>query len=245
MHLSKDLQKELKLAGTSIALAKTIDGELPANYAFFQLETEGERNFRIQQGQHIEEISIILFDRAGDSAYEICYFRGLFKSLARIAQLLKNWIEKGEEIEKIASEFKELEVFEFDEFEHPNKEIEEKWRYTKNRIFNNPKFWNNRDYEERYYSMLKLAKRKESWKKYFPFTSHDLLRFSLNKELTYTWVLDLNIMPTWTTEKGKYRVGVPEMESKEGYFFEEVEAAIEFYGKKLNEYQPVKWNERN
>lgn len=245
MHLSNELQKLLRLNNSSIELAKTIDGELPSNYAFFQPQAKGERNFRIQYGQHIEEFSIILFDRAGHRGYETCYFRGLFKSLETIAQLLKDWIDKKEEKKKITSKFSELEVFELDEFEHPNKAIEEEWRYVKNHIFNNPKFWDNRDYEERYYSMLKLAKKKEAWRSYIPFTSHDWLRFSLNKELTDTWVLGLHIIPTWTTENGKYYVGVPESESKGGCFFEEVEAAIEFYDKKLNEYQPVKWSERN
>jgi len=239
MHLSNELQKLLKLNNSSIELAKNIDGELPASYAFFSLEYG--RNFRIYYARQNRECSILLFERTKQRDYEICYLRGLFDSLEKIVLLLKYWMEEEEKVKEIADRFEELEVFEFDDFEHPNKEINEKWRYIENRIFNRDRFWKNRDFEERYSKMVKYAKRKEEWKNLFPFTSHDWLRFSLNKALTHSWVLGLHIIPTWTTEEGKYYVGVPELENKRGRCFEKLEDAIEFYDKKLNEYQPTKW----
>lgn len=53
IHLSNDLQKELKLCGSSIQLAKTIDGELPTGYAFY--EPKKDRSFNISFTNLIKE----------------------------------------------------------------------------------------------------------------------------------------------------------------------------------------------
>jgi hypothetical protein len=161
--------------------------------------------------------------------------------MKKVANSIKDWIEIEETVKNIANEFEEFEIFQFDEFENPNPEIEERWKYVKNRIFNDTLFCKKKDWEERYFKMLDAAKRKEAWKSYFPYTSHYWLRFSLNSELTNTWELGLHIIPTWETEDGNYHVGVPESENKEGFTFKELDEAIEFYDFKLNEYQPINW----
>ena len=168
------------------------------------------------------------------------YLTGVFESLERIAVVLQYWINRDLKLKEFTERFNELEAFKFDDFEHPNEEIEQRWIYIENRIFNRHWFWKNRDYEERYSKMVRLAKRKKEWIHLFPFTSLDLLRFSLNKALTHSWVLGLHIVPTRTTERGKYYVGVSESENKEGYFFEKLEKAISFYAEKLKEHQPTK-----
>jgi hypothetical protein len=48
MHLSQELQKQLIKIGSSIELAKTIDNESPASYAFYH--PIRERNFRLDFG---------------------------------------------------------------------------------------------------------------------------------------------------------------------------------------------------
>ncbi len=240
MHLSNDLQKLLKSINSPIELAKTIDNESPSSYAFYN--PKKDRNFRIDYGRNKEEYSIVLFDRTEERSHEICYLRGLFSSLSKIADLISCWIDREEGIRQIEIRFEELEGFQFDEYENPNPIIETMWKYVKNNVFNNTKFWTNRSWEERYFKMIDKSKRNESWKDYFPFTSHDLLRFSLDEQLRHTWVLDLNIVPSWDIAKGNYKVSVPEQESKEGYYFDRLEDAIGFYEKKLNEYQPIKWN---
>ena len=225
--------------GSSIELAKTIDNESPSNYAFYQ--PTKERNFRVDFGEIANEFSTVFFDRTEKRNHEICYLRGRFDSIKRLADSIKMWVEDEETEENIANRFKELESFHFDDYENPNPQIEERWKYVKNRIFNDTEFWKNKDWEERYFKMVNAAKRKEEWKNYFPFTSHHWLRFSLNYDLTNTWELGLHIIPTWTTENGNYHVGVPESESKEGFTFQELDEAIEFYDLKLKEYQPINW----
>jgi len=239
MHLSKELQKKLKKIGSSIELAETIYNESPSNYVFYQ--PKKERNFRVDFGDSTNEYSIVFFDRTEERDYEICYLRGKFNSIERLAESIKSWIEDEERIDNLANDFSEFEVFQFDKYENPNPLIEAKWKYIKNRVFNNTKFWQNGGYEERYFQMIEVAKKKKEWESYFPFTSHDWLRFSLNDELTKTWELGLHIIPTWKTDKGKYYVGVPETERKGGYTFQGLDEAINFYEKKLNEHQPINW----
>lgn len=240
MHLSKELQKQLKKIGSSIELAKTIDNESPSNYAFYK--PKKERNFRIDFGETINEYSIVYFDRTEKRNHEICYLRGKFNLIERLAESIKMWIEDEETIDKIAIRFTELEKFEFDKHENPNPKIEERWIYVKNWIFNDTKYWKKKNWERRYFNLIEKAKKKKEWENYYPFQSHAWLRFSINDELTETWELGLHIIPTWTTENGEFHVGVPEREIKEGYTFKELDEAIDFYEKKLIEYQPIKWN---
>jgi len=237
MHLSKELQKQLNLVGSSLELAKTIDKESPTNYAFFLPTTS--RNFRVAFGAHTYEYALVLFDRTADMDYELCYLRGSFNSLSRLASSIKAWVETEEEIDTLAHQFEEFERFPVDTFKNPNPKIEARWQYVKNRIFNDLQFWKRYDWEKRYFNLIKEAKQYEAWKNYFPFTSLDWLRFSLNDELTNSWELGLHIVPSWNTGEGTYHVGVPESESKQGYYFHELDAAIAFFDKKLNEYHPI------
>ncbi len=239
MHLSNELQKKLKTINSSIELAKTIEEELPFSYAFFH--PTGERNFRVSFGKNKNQFSILLFDRTEKRNHEICYLRGIFNSMDDLAKVIKNWIEDEEEIDELANSFSNLERYKFDEIKNINDEIEVRWKYVRNSIFNNSEFWKNRNWEERYFEMIDKAKRKEEWKDYYPFTSHDMLRFSLDNEIKYTWVLSLNIIPSRDITKGNYKVSVPKEETNEEYYFDKLEDAIEFYDMRLKENQPVRW----
>ena len=240
MHLSNELQKHLKKIGSSIELAKTIDKESPSNYAFY--EPQKERNFRVYFGDKKSQFSIVFFERTKEKNYEICHLRGLFNSIIELAKAIKNWTEDENEIEEIANRFSNLEKYQFDDFENPDSRIDARWKYVRNSFFNDNKFWKNKNREERYFKMVDSAKRKDEWKNYYPFTSHYMLRFSLDNEIRHTWVLDLNIIPSWDLSKGNYKVNVPEEENKEGFYFDKLEDAIEFYDIKLKEHQPFKWN---
>ncbi|MEM6803791.1 MAG: hypothetical protein AAF696_20465 [Bacteroidota bacterium] len=239
MHLSKELQQALKRLGSSIELAKTIEGDLPENYVYYYPDTD--RNFRLDFTRSTEEYALVLFDKMEVLNYEFCQLRGLFTSLSEVALLLKNWIEDAYSMDKLASSFPGLESFELDEYEHPDPTIEARWRYVKNRIFNDTAFWKQRDWEERYMKMLHSAKRKEAWKNYYPFTSHNLLRFSLNNELTYVWELSLSLVPCWNTERGNYQLGLPEAEKNKMLYFDKLEDAINSFEEKLKEYAPRKY----
>ncbi|MEM9545179.1 MAG: hypothetical protein AAGA77_04360 [Bacteroidota bacterium] len=240
MYLTNELQKHLRSIGSTIHLYNSFESPGPANYVYYT--PTGDRNFRVDFGRTTMEYSVVLFIRTKEQNYEMCYFRGLFNSLDQLARVLKAWIDEKQNVDVIATQYNELEPFLFDEFVHPNPAIEERWCYVKNRIFNDLKFWQNQNFEMLYFKMLEHAKRNKEWSHYYPFTSHDWFRFSLNEELSVTWVLALVLIPTRTTEKGNYFVGVPEEECKEGYFFDDVEEAIKFYGRKLKEYKPIAYN---
>jgi len=224
---------------STIQLAKTIDDDSPSMYAFYK--PIKERNFRVDYGLNSNEMSIVLFDRTNERNYEMCYLRGIFKSKSELAKTIIKWIEEEIEIQELTKQQSNLERFEYDTYINPNDQIEKKWQYVKNSIFNDTKFWKNRNYELRYNEMLKMAKRKKEWSNYYPFTSHHLLRFSLNPETTHTWVLGLHIAPTRNKDKGKYFVGVPTDDGKEDHYFDELTNAIEFYESKLNEHKPILW----
>lgn len=239
MQLSKELQKHLELVNSRIELAKTIDNELPENYAFYK--PLGRKNFRVEFGETQNDYSVVLFERTNNRNYEMCYFRGIINSLDRLSELINDWIEDNMSIELIDEKFPELEQFQSDEYECPNEEIERMWNYIKNTAFNDTEFWKHKDWEERFVKLVAVAKRKEEWKKYYPFTSHYMLRFSLDSKLQHTWELDLNLVPAHDTRKGKYIVNVPEIPNGKSYYFVKLEEATNFYDRKMKEYQPIKW----
>jgi len=239
MHISQQLQIELREINSSIELAKTIDNELPSRYAFYK--PLKQRNFRVEFGETNNRLSIVLFDRTHERNYEYGYLRGQFDSIKDLAQLIKSWVEDEEHTEKVAIEIGNLELFQNDEIKNPNYKIEERWIHIKNRIFNNTKFWENPSYETRYYRIILAAKQKSEWHGYYPFTSHDWLRFSLNENLTETWELGLHIIPTWKTDVGNYYVGIPD---NQGHTFECLDEAIAFYDEKLKELAPINWKKK-
>ena len=242
MHLSKTLQKQLKKIGSSIELAKTFDNTLPSNYVFY--EPNKARDFRVGLRRAHRQFTVVLLEKTGVRDFVICYFRGIFTSMNELAKAIKHWVEDEYDIDKIATRFPNLEKYIFDEFENPNPIIEARWKYVRNRFFEQYKFWEGGDREIRYFKMVDHAKRRDEWKNYYPFTSHYSLRFSLTDEISHTWVLSLNIVPTWCKTNGNYRVAVPQKENKaeeDFFYFEKLEEALDFYSVKLKEHQPIKW----
>jgi hypothetical protein len=237
MYLTQHLQNNLDKIGSSIILATTSDGKSPSDYAFHN--PIRERNFRVNFGNTIQEYTVVLFDRTKTRDYEICYLRGKFSSIKRLAKSIQMWIEVEEKVQVIASCFPELETFQFDSYKNPNPLIEARWQYIQNKVFNNAHFENNKEWENRYSKMIAAAKRKKEWETYFPFTSLHLLRFSLDNNLRNTWV-ELHITPTMNDESGNYHVGVPSTENKQGFTFQKLEEAIDFFDLKLNDYHPIK-----
>lgn len=236
MKIAVELQDFLEKIDSKIELAKTIDDKPPSNYAFYK--PEKERSFRVNFGKTLHEYSVIYFKIQEKN--EFCCLRGIFNSMERIAISIKNWVEDEKTSNEIANRFSELESFEYDDYENPNSKIEKRWVSIKNFVFNDRWFWENRNWEQKYFKMIRMAKGIEEWKDFYPFTSHYMLRFSLNEKNSYTWKLGLNIIPTRDEAKGKYLVNIPEEKNNKCYF-NNLEKAIEFYGIKLKEYLPIKW----
>jgi hypothetical protein len=238
MHLSKELQKQLDKINSTVRLSTTIDGILPNKYAF--LRSDNGRNFRINFANSENEFSTIFYERTNQLKYENCFGRAIFDDLAKLASAIDLWIDKNLSIDFLKEQFPEIETFEPFDFRHDNSDIEAAWIKVQNMFFNDEFFWKDKEWRHRYHQMLLEAKKKKDFHNYFPFTSHYWLRFSIDKDITETWPLGLHIMPTIDTSKGQYYVGVSD-ENKDGYFFDNIADALNFYSKKLNETKPTKW----
>ena len=237
MNLTKEIQTKLQKLGSKIELSKIVGNKQPYNYAFDRGNTK--RSFTVEFGKSKNEYSIVLFEKIKDLNYSFCHFRGVFNSLDRISKLIIEWNEKNEDISIIKKNFNELEQFEFFKLKNKNPEIEKYWNKIKNSIFFDCGYWKNEEWNNRYIYMLEKLKSEKYFENYYPFTSVMWLRFSLNKELTKTWELDLFIVPSVEKKIGNYVVGVPK--SKEPKYFKNLETAIEFYKEKLNEHKIYNW----
>lgn len=178
--------------------------------------------------------------------YENCLARAVFKDINKFARLIDLWVDKHTEIEKLSSEFSELELFKPFSFRHINPDIEAAWIKVKNMKFNNLLFWEDTDWNDRYEIMLDEAKRHKDFENYFPFTSHYWLRFSIDKEIKETWTLDTYIIPTMYSDEvpdtlGKFYVSFND-QPMGGQFFGTAKEGLDFYAKKLNETKPIKWD---
>lgn len=115
-------------------------------------------------------------------------------------------------------------------------------------FFNNTEFWKQTEWNERYLEMLNEAKRHNAFESYFPFTSHYLLRFSIDKEIKETWPLFAYIIPVMYSIEvpktlGKFYVSYND-KSNGRQFFKTVKEALDFYADKLKEIKPIKWVNR-
>lgn len=225
-----------------IQLATTIDGILPDRYAFYG---NLGRSFRTEFASTANEYSIVLFERADERSYENCFARGLFEDLERLAKVIHLWSSEQKDISEIKLDFDELEIYEDFDFQNPDPNIDQRWTKVRNMFFNDTGFWKEQEWNKRYVEMLIEAKRHEAFAGYFPLTSHYWLRFSINQDLTETWPLYLNIIPTRYSEEipessGKYYVSFNDSPMG-GQFFEEVKDALDFYADKLKETHPTKW----
>jgi hypothetical protein len=242
VHLSSELQRQLNRLNSPLQLASTIDGILPDRYAFYNKQG---RSFRTEFASTDSEFSIVLFERTNRQHYENCFARGLFSNLEKLASVINLWVDKHIDIGELSEQFPELELFKPFSFRHDNPDIEAAWVKVKNMKFNTPVFWRDKDWNHRYEIMLVEAKKHKSFEKYFPFTSHYSLRFSIDKELKETWVLDIYIIPTMYSKEvseslGKFYVSYND-KPLGGKFFEKVTDALDFYAEKLTEINPTKW----
>jgi len=242
VHLSKEIQKRLESLNYSIQLASTIDGTLPDRYSFYD---KPGKSFRTEFGATETSFSIVLFERTGKHNYENCFARGLFTNLDRIATVIDLWIDKLSDIDAIKKEFSELELYTDFEFRNPNNDIDSAWTKVKNMFFNDTEFWKYPEWKERYFELLNEAKRHTAFANYYPFTSHYWLRFSVDKDIKETWVLNTYIVPTIYSDEipdtlGKFYVSYNDKPIG-GQFFETAKEGLDFYAAKLKEAKPIKW----
>jgi len=113
-------------------------------------------------------------------------------------------------------------------------------------FFNTTKFWEYTEWQERYFELLNEAKRHRAFENYFPFTSHYWLRFSIDKDIKETWLLDTYIVPTMYSNEtpntlGKFYVSYND-KPLGGQFFETAKEGLDFYAEKLKEAKPIKWS---
>ena len=240
MNLSKEIQNRLNKLHSSITLASTIDGTLPDKYSFCH---GPGRIFSAEYAMTDEEFSIVLYERTDKQNYGKCFARGLFNNIDRLTSVIALWVGTPNDISKIKSQFDELELFVDFEFSNPNDDINRAWTKVKNMKFNTPIFWKDPEWEERYNEMLIEAKQHPLFKNYFPFTSHYMLRFSVDSELRETWPLGFHIVPashdSLKTPISLDRYYVSFLTGSQ--FFKTAREALDFYGKKLQESRPVKW----
>ena len=238
-NLTINLQKTLDAIDSSVKLAETIDGTKPNDYAFFHPEKDRDFSVKISTSGKKHILSLSEHQRDLELSFQFYHFKGTIDSIERTAQLIKDWVDLEEGIDKISLNYPEIGRFEVYTRQHPNTKIEKYWLKVKNKIFRDYSE-ENEDYKERYYQMLDMAKMRQEWQNYYPFTSLNWLRFSLNEELTHTWELNLHMGATWTTEKGLYYVTIPKEENRENiFYFQNPEDTIEFYSQKLKEYNPI------
>ena len=243
MHLSNELEKQLDRLNSNVKLASTIDGKFPDKYAFYN---KTGRSFRTEFASTNTQFSIILFEITDTQNYEKCFARGLFCDISRLASIIDLWVDKQKEIRKIKESFNELELYQEYEVRNPNDEIDSAWTKVRNMFFNDMTFWKDADWNNRYLQMLNEAKKHKAFKNLFPFTSHYMLRFSLDKDLKETWVLGFHIIPTIYSEavpktSGKFYVSFNNNKPMVGQFFETAKEALDFYAVKLDEVKPVRW----
>lgn len=243
MHLSNELQKQLDKLNSNIKLASTIDGTFPDKYSFYN---KSERGFRVEFASSDQIFSILLYTRTDKQNYENCFARGLFNDLDRLATVIDLWVGKQERISGIKSEFDELELYSDFETKNSNYDIDKAWTKVKNMFFNNTEFWKQTEWNERYLEMLNEAKRHKAFENYFPFTSHYSLRFSVDKDIKQTWILDSYIIPTMYSDEvpetlGKFYVSFND-KPMGGQFFETAKEALDFYAEKLKDAKPIKWD---
>ena len=227
---------------SSVQLASTIDGVLPDKYCFYN---KPGKSFRTEFAATKTSFSIVLYERTDQQNYESCFARGLFTNLDSLATVIDLWADKLTDIAVIKKEFTELELYSDFQFKNPNNDIDNAWTKVKNIFFNDCGFWEYPEWKERYFELLNEAKIHKAFANYFPFTSHYWLRFSVDKDIKETWVLDTYIVPTMYSNEipntlGKFYVSYND-KPVGGQFFETAKEALDFYAEKLREAKPIKW----
>ena len=223
-------------------MASTIDGMLPDRYSFYD---QPGKSFRTEFGATEGSFSIVLYERTVKLNYENCFARGLFTNLDRLATVIDLWVDKLNDIVAIKNEFVELELYSDFQFRNSNIDIDNAWTKVKNMFFNDTEFWKDTEWKERYFELLNEAKTHTAFANYFPFTSHYWLRFSIDKGIKETWLLDTYIVPTMYSNEipntlGKFYVSYND-KPMGGQFFETAKEGLDFYAEKLKEANPIKW----
>ncbi|WP_044209904.1 hypothetical protein [Flammeovirga sp. OC4] len=236
MNLTEELQKQLKLLNSSIELSK--EGIQTDKYSLYT--SKNDQSIHIEFASNETEFVVLFFDAYEKRDYEFCFLRGIVKGIQRLALLLKTWVDEKVNVQQLFTEFSELEQFESFTHPHPNQKIENQWIKVKNRCFQNIDFLNNKDWYNRFDEMLCTSKRRIDFQNYYPFTSHNWLRFSLDPKIQHTWTLDLYIVPTLTTAKGNFYVGLP---GDNGVYFDKIDEALDFFALQMKEHQPIRWDE--
>jgi len=242
VHLSTEIQKRLDRLNSSVKLASTIDGTLPERYSYYN---KPGKTFGAEFGPTEASFSIVLLEKTDGQKYENCFARGLFTDLDRLATVIDLWVDKQSDIDIIKKEFPEIELYLDFEFKNTNDDIDKAWTKVKNMFFNDNGFWQFSEWKERYFELLNEAKKHIAFENYFPFTSHYWLRFSIDKDIKETWMLDTYIVPTMYSDEvpntlGKFYVSYND-KPMGGQFFETAKEGLDFYAEKLKETKPIKW----
>lgn len=232
MDLSENLQLELKNIGSKIQLAQV------ANPEYATLRSNG-RNFNVKYN-YDNTYLIRLCEENLLYKYNFCHGKIVINNLLDVAQIASKWIDESIQIILLKGKYKNLLLFEALP-SHDNPTIENYWIKIQNRLF----AWAfNNSKDKFYFELIKNAKKHFAFTNYFPFTSHDSLRFSLDEKITHTWTLD-HVIDVYETQDG-YKYGVTlSFENGEKRLFEDVNAALDFYAEILKTNPPINWKKKN
>lgn len=238
VNLTVELQKHLLELGSNATLAATQDGNFPENYAFVRT---ARRQIRTEFASSKNEYSVVFFERTDAFKYENCFGRGLFNNMDDLAVAIDYWVGKSTDILEIKNRFSQIELFVDFEKNNPNDDIEQAWTKVKNRFFNDVKFWKSKEWNNKYLQLLNETKAHEAFRDYYPFTSHDYLRFSIDKLLQETWTLDYYVAVPFDFSKGEIFVS-KSFHPQQGIYFNTISEGLDFYAGRLKDNQPIKWS---
>ncbi|MEO3407165.1 DUF6193 family natural product biosynthesis protein [Mucilaginibacter sp. CAU 1740] len=235
MNLTIQLQEQLNNLKLRTKLSACDDGHFPAQYAFIR---GGERQMRTEFAATNQQYSIVLYERTDKYKHEICFARGIFNSLERLAIVIDLWVDRLKDANEISDQFQELELYKSFSFKNPDPAIDKAWEKVKNMQFNDTEYWKKPEWQARYSEMLNAAKHYGVFKNLYPFTSHYALRFSKDESIRKVWNLFLNIEPSWHTNEKAFRVSYGE---KDVEVFDDINDALDFFATKMEEIVPLRY----
>ncbi len=239
MNLTKEIIRALEERSAKIKPALRMDGSFPEDVAF--LFPELGRGFDFEMTINFDVYSFTLFEKRKDLDYFYCHARGMVSGLSEMADLIIDWCDRNAAVEELNSKYSGLESFMPFIPKHKNERIEKAWVKVKNSTFNDSGFWKRIEWLNLNDMILSEARRMAEFENYYPFTSHDCLRFGIDENLTETWTLGLIIQPSIIAEKGRFQVSHEGIINEAPKYFDDVTEALRFLKRKMIEQQPIKW----
>jgi len=239
MNLTKELIRKLDKRSARAKPSLRMDGSFAEDHAF--LFPELGKGFVFEKTDTKDKYAFTLIERKSKLDYSFCHARGFVIGYDEIVDLIIEWCDKDTCVEELSLRNSEMVPFKPLLPKHNNRKIEEAWVKVKNSTFNDTGFWKRIERLDLNDKIIVAAREMAEYENYFPFTSHDNLRFSIDEMLTETWALSLAIQPSGDFKKGNYMVSYKEDYNEPPEYFYDVKKALCFLNEKMLEQKPVKW----